>query len=412
MSEARPYPQIPLTPPPERAQPERRQTPTRDLRPNLGTSGLPLGRLFGIEIRLDWSWFIIFFLLTVSFSGYLRMVNPGLPEAAVWAGGAAAALGLFACVLIHELSHALVARRFGIATDNITLFVFGGVAHIVGEPPSPKAEFLIAGIGPLTSLALGGAFWLILAAGGQRLDPPLDDLLSYLANINVVLALFNLVPGFPLDGGRIARAWFWRRSGDLVEATERAARWGKAAAALLATYGIYLFLFRGDAGGVWFGLLAWFLYSAAERSLQSVLVRQALTGLTVAKVMSRGAVGVPADTTIAGLLDGFLARHRFHAFPVIRDGRVIGLISVKSLQRIPRDEWGTTTVEQAMVPLEELPTVTPDTPLTEALEAMSGEGAGRLPVLENGKPVGMVTRGDILRTMSLRLDIDEAMRRR
>lgn len=375
--------------------------------PRVRESGIPLGRLLGIRVRLDWSWFVVFFLLTFSVRTILDARFPGWPEWLAWVAGVVSALGLFAGVLVHEFSHALMARRFGIRTHDITLFIFGGVARIVGEPQTPRAELLIAGIGPVTSLVIGLLCWAVLVLAAPILPEVGQAVIAYLAFVNVALAIFNMIPGFPLDGGRLLRAWFWHRSGDFVAATVRAAGWGKVIAVILAVYGVFLILVRGDFGGLWLAFIAWFLYSAAESSRQAAVIRGALEGLRVGQTMTKQVVTVPDTLPLSRLVDEYFFRHRYHGFPVEREGRVVGMVGMKGLQQVPRDLWPHVTVAQVMLPLESEQTVGPDAPLTTVLELMTRYDRGRLPVVQDGRLLGLITRRDLMHVLQLRGGLEE-----
>ena len=369
----------------------------------------PRLRLFsfrGIPIRLDASWFAIAVLIAWSLAGQLFPAwRPGLPRATYWAMGILGALGLFASIVAHELSHALIARRHDIPIDGITLFVFGGVAEMGTEPPSPKAELTMALAGPAASIVIGLAA-LGLAALGAGWPGAVVTVLAYLGMVNLLLAAFNLVPAFPLDGGRVLRALLWRRHGSVVRATHTAARVGLAfATALMVLGGVRVVL--GDLlGGVWFFLIGMFLRQAADASYQQVVVRGALANEPVRRFMTTGPVSVRPEVTLAEFLDSYVYRYHHKLFPVQDNGRLLGAISTDELRRVPRADWPSRTVGAVTVPLSETASVTPDTAAMQALGRMRQTGHSRLLVVDDGRLAGILSVRDLLDFLALKLELE------
>lgn len=369
----------------------------------------PRLRLFsfrGIPIRLDASWFAIAVLVTWSLAAQLFPAwHAGLPRTTYWVMGIVGALGLFASIVVHELSHALIARRHDIPIAGITLFVFGGVAEMGEEPPSPKAELTMAIAGPLTSIAIGAAA-LAASALGSGWPESVVTVLAYLGLINLLLAAFNLVPAFPLDGGRVLRALLWRRHGNVVRATHTASRVGIAFSVVLMVLG-GLRVLRGDLlGGVWFFLIGMFLRQAADASYQQVVVRRALEHEPVRRFMTTGPVSVSPDLTLAEFLDSYVYRYHHKLFPVQDNGRLLGMISTEQLRSVPRADWPSRKVGVVTVPLAETVTVTPDTAAMQALGRMRQTGRSRLLVVDDGRLAGILSARDLLDFLALKLELE------
>lgn len=371
---------------------------------------LPRLRLFsfrGIPIRLDASWFAIAVLVAWSLAAQLFPAwRPGLPRATYWVMGLVGALGLFASIVVHELSHALVARRHNIPIDGISLFVFGGVAEMGTEPPSPKAELTMAIAGPLTSIAIGV---VALAASALAVAWPgaAVTVLAYLGVVNLLLAAFNLIPAFPLDGGRVLRALLWRRHGNLVRATHTAARVGIAFSVALMALGGFRVLLGDLLGGVWFFLIGLFLRQAADASYQQVVVRGALENEPVKKFMTVGPVSVRPDITLAEFLDSYVYRYHHKLFPVQDNGRLLGLISTEQVRGVPRADWPSRKVGAVTVPLAQAVTVTPDTAALQALGRMRQSGRSRLLVVDDGRLAGVLSVRDLLDFLALKLELGQ-----
>ena len=357
-----------------------------------------IGTIMGIPIRVHFSWFIIFGLITWSLSTfYFPQAAPDLPAASYWTKGALAAFLLFASVGFHELAHSFVAKRYQIPIESITLFIFGGVAQMKGEPPHPKAEFRIAIAGPLSSFFLAALFFFLSmpAAGGMK------ALFSYLARINLVIGAFNLIPGFPMDGGRVLRAAIWKRKQNFFYATQQASGIGRKIALFFILYGVFA-IFTGMPGGLWLMLVGWFLYTAAQASYQQSTLQESLSGIKVRDIMVKDIVTLSASTTIDEAVNAYFLRYGYGGFPVLRDGDFLGIITLKEVKGIPRADWPVVTVGTAFTTHERKWEVSPEDDAMRALEIMIREDKGRLVIIENGKLSGMITRNGIARYVQIK----------
>jgi Zn-dependent protease/CBS domain-containing protein len=354
---------------------------------------IPLGGVAGIPIGLDYSWFLIFGLLIwLLATRHFPAEFPRWAPSLYWLVGAATAILFFVSVLLHELGHSAVARRYRVSVRSITLFVFGGVSQMDAEPPSAGAEFRIAVAGPLVSFALAALFYALQAvAGGIR---PLYALAEYLAYINLALAVFNLIPGYPLDGGRVFRAIVWAIIHDLQRATLIAAAVGRGFGFLFIAIGVWQLLAGNLIGGLWIAFIGWFLESAAAAQTAQVVIRGALAGHTVSQAMSGQCPIVPGNLTLQELVERQILGAGQRSFLVNRGGTVVGLMTLARIRQVPQSNWATTTVEHAMLPLEGSKRVAPDTPLSTAMELMARDSESQLPVMSNGKAVGVLTRED------------------
>jgi Zn-dependent protease len=369
---------------------------------------IPLFNLFGFEIRLDWSWIIIAVLITWTLAaGVFPATYPDLQPSTYWSMGVIAALALFGSIILHETAHAAVARRYGLPINGITLFVFGGVAEMEREPDSPGVEFLMAGAGPVASYAIALACYLAAAgSAGAGLPDPAVGVLGYLALINAVIATFNLVPAFPLDGGRILRAGLWRWKGDLRWATQITSAIGSGFGLLLVVLGVWRVLVGDFIGGMWWFLIGLFVRQAAQMSYQQVVVREGLRGVPVHRIMSRDPVTVPPSVSLAQLVDEWIYRHQYKMFPVVEDGRLVGCISLREVKEVPRENWAETSVGSIMRSCGPENSVSPDQDALTALTMMHRTQNGRLLVTEHGRLVGVVTLKDMLKFLSLKLDLE------
>jgi Zn-dependent protease len=354
-----------------------------------------MGRVLGIPLELDYSWFLVFALLTWALAvGHYAAEYKDWPASLYWIMGAVTAGRLFVSVVLHELGHSVMARRYKIPVRRITLFIFGGVSQIEAEAATPGADFRIAVVGPLVSLALAGLFTTSepAVAGAS----PLLALARYLAYINLALALFNLIPGFPLDGGRGLRAIVWGLTGDFQRATRIAASVGRGFAFVFIFVGMWQVFGGNFAGGLWIIFIGWFLESAAVAQTQQVELQDLLGGHTVAEAMSRELTAVPADVTLQQLVDQHILTSGRRSFLVQRDEAVLGLLTLHHVVQIPRAQWGATTAAQAMIPTGRMRSARPDTELRAALEAMVRDGVSQLPVMVADHAVGVLRREDIL----------------
>ncbi len=369
-----------------------------------------LFELFGFKVQADASWLFLAMLVTWSLAqGYFPAFYPGLSPATYWQMGLLGMIGLFASLVIHELSHSLVARHYGMSIKGITLFIFGGVAEMDEEPPSAKTEFFMAIAGPLASFALAIGFsGLFLAAKGQELADSLVGVIGYLAFFNVIIAVFNLIPAFPLDGGRALRAALWYWKGDLRWATRLASRSGELFGFMLIFLGV-LRVLRGDfVGGLWFGLIGLFLRGAASASYFQLMARQAFEGEPVWRFMTRDPVTVSPEVSLERLVEDYVYALHYDVFPVIVGGRPVGLVSTRLIRQVPRAEWPRITVGDVLVPTGPENTVAPKTDAVKALSIMRQSGNSRLMVVEGDRLVGIVALKDLLSFLSLKMDLDRS----
>lgn len=356
---------------------------------------IPLGRIFGISIGLDYSWFLIFVLLTWSLAvSYYPAAVPGWPASLYWVLGAVSAIMLFVSVLLHELGHSVVALHYRVPVRSIVIFLFGGVSQIGGEAPSGGAEFWIAFAGPAVSLALAVVFGLLqyLFAG----IGPLFALAKYLAYINGGLALFNLIPGFPLDGGRVLRAILWTTTRNFGQATLIAATAGRAIAFLFILWGVWQMLAGNFGSGLWIAFIGWFLESAASAQVQQQMLQGALAGHTVSEVMNRSYATIPATIHLQELVDRHILGGGRRSFIVTQGDHAIGLVTLHQIKEVPRERWPTTSVAEAMTSVTRLKRVRPDTGLWAAVEEMDRDGVNQLPVMTDGQILGMLSRDDVI----------------
>jgi Zn-dependent protease/CBS domain-containing protein len=357
-----------------------------------------LGRIAGIEVNVHFTWLAAFGLVTWSLASQLFPDNyPRWGDVTYWVVAAIAALLLFGSVLLHELSHSLVARARGLAVAGITLFIFGGVSTIQGEAEEPGDEFWMALVGPLTSFAIAAAAWLLLRLIGGGRTPP-AAVLNYLAYANLALGVFNLIPGFPLDGGRVLRALLWGILRDLGQATRIAAGIGKGVAYLFIVGGVFLGL-RGDVlNGIWLAFIGWFLLHAADASTRQPGARR-LRRRSVQALMQAPPVVVPGDRLLSDLVSDHMLGQGLRAALVADDRRLVGLVSLSDVKRVPPEHWHTTPVRAVMTPAANLATVEPRSSLQEALTRLAERDVNQLPVVHDGVLVGMLSRADVIRVL-------------
>jgi Zn-dependent protease len=360
-----------------------------------------IGRIAGIRVGLHWSWLVVLALIvwTLSSAVFPRE-NPGLSEATYRTMGTLAALLFFASLLLHELGHALQARREGLEIEGITLWLFGGVASFRGQFPSAGAEFRIAVAGPLVSLVLGVLFAAFAMIAG--LPRAVDGVAFWLGFVNVSLLVFNLLPALPLDGGRILRAGLWKLRGDLGWATSIAAELGRLTGFFLIAAGVLLLLVEGAFSGAWLAFLGWFLLSAATGEARYAAARDALSGLYVRDLMVGDPVTARRNDTLGEFMDSVAHRARFTSYPVLDDSRVVGLLPIRSVLETPRAEWDRRRVGDRMLGLEQAPRFAPDDDLFEALSRLSNAGLNRGLVLEDDRLAGYLSITDVARLLAAR----------
>lgn len=385
-------------------------------------SGFKVGTLFGINLYIDWSWILIFLLVTWNLAGAVfPSLHPDWGTGLNIALGIAASLLFFLSILAHELAHSLVAKARGLPVRRITLFFFGGVSNIEREPPSPKTEFLMAIVGPLTSILLGIVFlWL----GSQNITgmntgfgnpqqllrslDPLSTMLLWLGPINILIGLFNLVPGFPLDGGRILRSVFWAMMDDFRKATRWATIIGQGFGWLMILAGIAMIfgvtipiLGTGIGNGIWFAFIGWFLVNAASQSYQQVVIEDMLEGVPVTRLMRDTAPAISPNMPLSAFVYDHVMRSDERAFPVMDGERLLGVVYVENLREVDRSHWDTTTVKEVMTPEQELEVVTPREDAMDAFQKLARKEMRQIPVMQNGELLGMLRRRDILRWLQV-----------
>lgn len=365
---------------------------------------LKVGRLFGVEVRLHYSWFLIFVLLAWSLAwGYLPVGYPGQSDAFYWGVGAVSAAMLFVSVLIHEVAHSVVAQRNKIKVNSITLYFLGGVSETAEEAHTPDAELRMAAAGPLTSVALGVLFYSVFALGGAALPVAVVAVLEYAGYINIVLAAFNLIPAFPMDGGRVLRGIIWGRNKDVLSSTRTVTNISRAISFIFIGLGLLDTIYYSDLSGIWLLFIGLFISSSAQASMNETRVTQALTGVTVGEMMTRDVKTVEPSLTLQQLQDYALTPTKHHGFPVVKDGELVGLVTDADVRRVSPELWDERRVEQVMKGMKGLVTVGPGDAAVDALIKMAKAGVGRLPVVEGGKLVGIVTRSDFARVIQERL---------
>jgi len=358
-----------------------------------------LGRIAGVRVRINWSWVVVFALIVWSLAaGVFPEQNPGLSDGTYLAMAAAAALLFFTSLVLHELGHARQALREGMEIEGITLWLFGGVAEFKGRFPNAGAEFRVAIAGPVVSLALGVAFSLLALAG---VPSEVDGVVAWLGYINLALLVFNLIPALPLDGGRVLRSalWYFRR--DLAWATRVAADIGQGFGYLFIGLGIAMFILYGAFSGAWLAFIGWFLLQAARAEAGYIATEEALEGVRVRDLMVRDPVTVDPDLTIGQFMDEVAWSRRFTTYPVVEDGRPVGLIAFRSVAAVPRQEWDTRRVRESMIRLSEVPQLTEDERAVDALADLSSPSSNRGLVVEGDRLAGLLSITDLARALQI-----------
>jgi Zn-dependent protease/CBS domain-containing protein len=356
-----------------------------------------VARIAGIEVRIDSSWAVIALLITYSMYLRLSVLYPELSGGGAVGLAIVSAVLFFGSVLVHELAHALVAQARGIRVQDITLFLFGGATRARVESRGPGDEFLIALVGPLTSGLLAGLFGIVAGLGSDLLSRALAGTFGYLAWTNLLLAVFNLVPGFPLDGGRLLRSAIWKATGSLGRATRIASVSGQGVGWLLVAAGV-AWLLAGDlAGGIWFAFIGWFLVQAARSSYQELQLQQLLRGVEAEDVMAANLVRIPPELSLQDAVDNYFMRYDHGAFPVEEQGRTIGLLTLRGVRRVPRQQWPTHRVRDHMVPLGDQVVVAPDARMDGVLGKLQDGEANRVLVAHDDEVVGIITPSDLTR---------------
>ena len=361
-------------------------------------SSFSIGRIAGIRIGVHWSWLVVFALFVWTLStGVFPRTNPDLSDNSHLAMAFVAAVLFFVSVLLHELGHALQARREGVEIEGITLWLFGGVATLKGAWQSAGAELRIAVAGPVVSLVLGILFLALALPSGTPQE--VDGVVAWLGFVNLSLLVFNLIPAVPLDGGRILHAVLWGARGDYGWATRVSSAIGRGFGFLLIGVGVAMFVFQGSFSGAWLVFLGWFLLAAASAEARYAVARQALDGLRVGDLMTLEPVAVAPDVTLGRLMDEIVWNRRFTTYPVVEDGRPVGLLPFRCVAQVPRAEWDARRVRDCMLPLDEVPVLEPDELAIDALAELSQDDVGRGLVVRDGLLVGLLSITDLMRAL-------------
>lgn len=359
--------------------------------------GVRIGRAFGIPIEINASWLVIFALILWSLSAALfPALLPGMQPLTYWGMGLGTALAFFGSLLLHELSHSLVSRHYGLEVRRIVLFIFGGISEATAEMPSAKVEFWVGIAGPLMSLALAVLSWGLSVGTTAIGNAPLTMVFQWLAIVNVALAVFNMLPGFPLDGGRVLRAAAWQITGDYRKATRIASRGGQMVAALLMAWAAWRFVAGDILGAVWVGFIGYLLFQAAGNAYGELILRDALSHVGVSDLMTRQVQTLHPEMSVRDAVDSTISHHPFGGYPVA-DGHLHGILQADDVKRVPTGEWPRLRVSELMKPIEEDKALSPDDTASEALERFGRLGVTRLPVMQDGELVGILSQSDVLR---------------
>ncbi len=368
---------------------------------------IKVGALLGIPVRLNYTLVLAVVLVAWGLaSSTMPAEYPGLSSREYWITGSLGAITLFTSVLVHELAHSFVAKRSGLPVGRITLFLFGGVSEIEEEPKSPGQEFRMAVVGPASSFVIGavlGLLWLLLDR--VRLTPLVLAPLEYGSHINFTLGAFNLLPAFPMDGGRVLRAALWRSKRSLVGATRIATRFGVFFSYLFIVVGVLTLLAGSFTSGLWFILIGWFLKNGAEGNLQQTIVGESLAGVKISDIMTREIHAVKPDVLLSDLVNDYFFRYKHGGFPVANDSNLLGLVTMQDVKKIPRERWGEVRVVDVMTSCEKLECIDSDEKAIDALMKMSKQAVGRIPVQKNGKLVGIVSRSDVMKAIQMRTEL-------
>lgn len=376
---------------------------------------LRIGRIAGIDIFIHWTWLIVVGLIVWTLGGddglYEEVSDGEWSDFAIWAAAVVSAFAFFASVLLHELSHSLVAKRIGLPVSSITLFIFGGVSALGKDADNARDEFKVAIVGPLTSFVIGlacGAGFLI-AYTMDATDSPVGAVLGYLAMVNIAVGIFNMLPGYPLDGGRVLRSALWARSRNMLKATRWAATAGTIISWGLIALGIATVVGGGGLGGAWFVVIGWFLRNTSEQAYHQVLLKHTLEGAKVRDIVNRNYTPAPPDSSLGDIVNQHILGLGQRAVPVVVAGDLLGLITMSDLKRFEATEWPATSAYRAMTPRDKLLTVAPEDDLTSALELMAQHDVHQLPVIDRERTfLGFVTRADVLRLIQTRSELSGA----
>lgn len=370
------------------------------------TKKIKLFTIFGIKISLDYSWFAIFILISWTLAeGFFPYQQPGLKKIIYWEMGIIAAILLFASVLIHELSHSIVANNLGERVREITLFIFGGVAQIEKEPAEPLTELKIAAAGPISSLAIFAVLFGIVKLGAPFLPPGVKAILNYVAFLNLILVIFNMVPAFPLDGGRLLRSLIWYWTKNIRKATSISSRMGKGFAYILMFLGLAAILNGQIIGGIWYIFIGMFLYQAADYGYKQLIYDFALRGIKVKDLMSAEIIPLEEDTNIDALIEDYFLKYKYRLFPVIKGEKITGIVSIDNIKDIPKEKRTGKKVKEVMEPLSESLTIEPEAESLQAIKKMLAGGIEKLLVVREDKLVGILSRREVMDLLRIKIEL-------
>lgn len=363
--------------------------------------------LLGFDVKIDASWIFLAVLITWSLAvGFFPVMYEGLSTTTYWTMGVVGALGLFVSIVFHEFCHSMVGRHYGMPIEGITLFIFGGVAEMEDEPPSAKTEFLMAIAGPLSSYFLAAVSYAVLQLGQGAWPPQVAGVLFYLAMINAVLATFNLVPAFPLDGGRVFRSILWHYKGSLRWATRMAARSGTVFGYVLIGLGLLSVISGNFVGGIWWFLIGMFLQGSAKMAYRQLMMKEALAGQKVRRFMNDAPVSVAPDVTVQAFVDDYVYKHHFKMYPVTEGERLVGCVTTRQVKDLPREEWAQRSVRDLVQACSRENTIGPDADAMKALSTMSRTGNSRLMVVEGDRLLGVLALKDLMQFFNLKMDLE------
>jgi Zn-dependent protease/CBS domain-containing protein len=382
---------------------------TNNQQQNMNKSGIPLFKLFGFKVSLDYTWFFLAILVAWTLAaGYFPLHYKGLSVSTYWLMGIVGAIGLFLSIVLHELSHSVVGRHYDLPIAGIKLFIFGGIAEMRDEPPSPKSEFLMAVAGPIMSIALGIVFYALFFIGLQNEWPvQINGVIGYLGMINFLLAIFNLFPGFPLDGGRILRAILWWWKNDIKWATQVASWFGRAMGFALILLGILIAFTGNIIGALWLVLIGFFIQYIAKMSYQQLIIKQTLSGKPIKTFITNEPISVPGNLTLDELVDQYFYRYYHKLYPVMERDKLIGSISLNEIRQVPKEQWATVKVNEVMQVCSKDNTISADTEVTQALQKMTADGINRIMVVESGSLCGIITLKDLMNVISIKVGLGD-----
>jgi Zn-dependent protease/CBS domain-containing protein len=371
--------------------------------------GITLIKLFGFEVKIDFSWLLLGLLITWTLAqGLFPHFYEGYQTLTYWLMGVAGALGLLVSIVFHELWHSLVARRFGLPMRGITLFIFGGVAEMTEEPSSPKVEFFMAVAGPISSVVLGlGLFGIVFLGDSLGWPQPVTGVINYLALLNLILAGFNLIPAFPLDGGRVLRSVLWGWKDNIRWATQLSSKIGGGFGIALIIIGLIEVITGNFVGGIWMFLIGMFIRGASQTAYKQLILRRSLEGEKVRRFMKSDPVTVSPSLSIEDLVEDYIYKHHYKMYPVVEGGKLIGCVTINQVKEIPKEERDKRKVAELAQSCSEKNTIGPDEDAMQALSIMRKNRASRLMVAEDGKLIGMISLKDMMGLLSLKIDLEE-----